>query len=240
MVSCSSACASRPRSGPARVASAPAASGLMSMPRLRASVRSQPASALSRSGANTCRKPRLRSVENALQPDVDLVRDQQQAGRGVGILDVRQQRLEVGRLDVVDRLADDQTALGHHRQRARGGERRADAALLEVEDVVVEGGARRPPGRARRRGWRRPRCRPGSARPTGNRSARCRPCRPPPRWRRATGRLSRTRIEPPLVVIQCLAQGGNVERGNREDGGGARAPAAPLVRPFETRSSVAA
>ena len=91
--------------------------------------------ARTRAGSRACAAP-----ERA-QPDVDLVADQQQARRRVGILEVGDQRLEVGGLHLVDRLADDQAALGHHGQRARGRDRRADAALLQIEDVVVERGA---------------------------------------------------------------------------------------------------
>jgi hypothetical protein len=76
-----------------------------------------------------------------LEADVDLVGHQEEAGRGVRVLEVGDERLEVGGLDLVDRLADDQAPLGHHRQRARGGQRRGEALLLEVEDVVVESGA---------------------------------------------------------------------------------------------------
>ena len=68
----------------------------------------------------------LAQRDEGLEADVDLVADQHQAGRRVRILDVREQRLELVGLDLVDPLADDQPALRHHRQRARGRERRAE------------------------------------------------------------------------------------------------------------------
>ena len=75
-----------------------------------------------------------------LEADVDLVADQQQTGRGVGILGVRGQRLQSPAFTSSIPLPTTSRRLAIIGSVRRRGQHRADAALLQLEAVGVERG----------------------------------------------------------------------------------------------------
>ena len=117
-VSCSSACARRPSSGPADSASVATASALIAILRARASRVIHPPSSRSRRGAHLVQEAGLAQDLERLEAAVDLLAHQDQAALRAGIGGILGQRRQLVGLHAVDPLADHQAPGGHHGQRA--------------------------------------------------------------------------------------------------------------------------